>query len=574
MRRMTWLLISIFALVGVAACGPAQDGDSCSATADCAAGLLCDQGVCSNAVRTCVNDGECGGGEVCRRGTCQPIVSECQGAWDCRAGMVCSQGECRTPQVGNPCQRHQECGPAMYCAKPRFECTELTGGQCWTREVCAEGQDCESIDDETGLGLCGGGSCDPPCADGTPHCVNDQCVACIQDRHCGDNEQCQNNRCVGPQTQCERNQDCPGETPVCTQGRCVECNTDRHCRDGQTCSDNQCQGGQANECGYDADCAVGQRCVERRCVDDPGGCALDQDCPQDQRCRSGRCVTQQQGGCAADTDCPANQACQNGQCVPRGQQGRLAYGQTAAAASECQSGFAGMWNQQVFCSQPCGQSEDCPLASMCTTLLGSAMSFCVPSTRVGGPLSSGEGQACQSPSSCRSGICANTQQGAFCQRDCTRDNHCGNVQSCMAMALDQNGSIARLCANANGLAPNGSACAVGNHSCRSGICDNTTNQCQPLCCSAADCGPGLTCNPTIIDQRGPVLVKICGRGQGVGQGRVGAACQVDVECLSSSCLDNRCTDTCCTDADCAGLRCKPHNVGTEQSPVLVNLCKL
>ena len=134
--------------------------------------------------------------------------------------------------------------------------------------------------------------------------------------------------------------------------------------------------------------------------------------------------------------------------------------------------------------------------------------------RAGGPLSAPEGQACQNPTMCRSGVCANTQQGAFCQRDCTRDNHCGNAQSCMAMALDQNGTIARLCANAQGLAQNGSACAPGNHSCRSGICDNTTNQCQPLCCSAADCAPGLACNPTIIDQRGPVIVKVSRSGAG------------------------------------------------------------
>ena len=573
MLRFAWSLVCLVLSLTLGACGPGQEGDACAATADCAQGLWCHQEVCTDSVRSCVNDAECGGGEVCRRGACQPNISECEGAWDCRTGMVCSQGECRTPQVGNPCQRHQDCGAEMYCAKPRFECTELTGGRCWTRTACAEGQDCESIDDATGIGLCGGGGCDPACGGETPHCVGGRCMACVTDDHCPGEARCEANRCVGPAGACERNQDCPGETPVCQQGRCVECGTDRHCTGEQTCVDNRCQGGVSSECGYDGDCGVGQRCVERRCVDDPGGCRSDQDCPEDQRCRGGRCVTQQ-GGCVADGDCGANQACQNGQCVPRDQPGQRSYGETTAAASECASGFAGVWDNQVFCSIPCGQSQDCPLASMCTTMVGSATSYCVPSTRAGGPLSAPEGQACQSPTMCRSGVCANTQQGAFCQRDCTRDNHCGNAQSCMAMALDQNGTIARLCANAQGLAQNGSACAPGNHSCRSGICDNTTNQCQPLCCSAADCAPGLACNPTIIDQRGPVIVKVCGRAPGAGRQPVGAACQADADCLSSSCLDNRCSDTCCTDADCAGLRCKPHNVGTEQAPILVNLCKL
>ena len=75
------------------------------------------------------------------------------------------------------------------------------------------------------------------------------------------------------------------------------------------------------------------------------------------------------------------------------------------------SGFAGVWDNQVFCSIPCGQSQDCPLASMCTTMVGSATSYCVPSARR--TVVGARGQACQNPTMCRSGVCANTQQGAF-----------------------------------------------------------------------------------------------------------------------------------------------------------------
>jgi hypothetical protein len=548
MFRLATPFALIFSVFTLASCGPASEGEACAVSADCAPESICHQGTCNVGLRACVNDGECGGGEVCRHGVCKPVVDECQGTWDCASGQVCSQGQCHRPQVGNPCQRHQDCGVAMYCPSPRHECTELTAGQCWSREICAEGEDCQGIDAETGLGQCGGGACDPACSGATPHCLGDRCVACTGEAHCPDGERCVDNSCEPPASACERNQDCPGSAPVCDQGRCVACSSDRHCPDGETCQDN-------------------------RCVGVPG-CQGDQDCPEDQRCEAGQCVTRQQGGCAHDGECPEGQACQNGQCVPRGQQGHLPYGETAEVASQCQSGYAGLWDQQIFCSQPCGHGEDCPLGSMCTTLLRSSMSFCVPSSRAGGPFSGAEGARCQSPGACRSAICANTQQGASCQKDCRRDAHCGNIQACMATDLDGQGSIARLCGSLNGTAPNGSACAVGgDNTCRSGICDNTTHQCQPLCCSASDCPAGLACNPTIIDRAGNHIVKICGRAQGQGAGRVGAACQGDADCMSASCLNDRCSDVCCTDADCAGLRCRPYNVGNEQSPTLVNLCQ-
>jgi hypothetical protein len=83
----------------------------------------------------------------------------------------------------------------------------------------------------------------------------------------------------------------------------------------------------------------------------------------------------------------------------------------------------------------------------------------------------------------------------------------------------------------------------------------------------------LACNPTIIDRAGQHIVKVCGRPQGQGQGRVGVACQDDADCFSSSCLNNRCSDVCCNDADCNGLACRPYNVADQQNPVMVNLCQ-
>jgi hypothetical protein len=527
------LYLSAFCAL-VVACAPAEHGEACAVSGDCAAGVICHAGLCNEGQRACANDGECSGGEVCSRGICQPTNEECGGSWDCPSEHICADGECRRPEVGNPCRRHQDCGSLMYCPEPRYECTELIGGACWTREICAEGEDCEEIDDQTGLGRCGGG---PVVAD------------------------------------CQQNQDCPASEPVCLLGACVACASDRHCDEGQTCIGNRCVEA-ADECVEHSDCAAGQLCENRRCVDDEPGCRSDADCVGEQQCRDGACVTVAPGGCNHDGECPDDQACQNRQCVPRGQGGNLAYGVATQAASSCQSGYAGVWNNEVFCSQPCGHGADCPLGSMCTTLLASSISFCVPGVRAQATFSSPENQPCAGAGDCRSGICANTQQGSVCQKDCRRDSHCGNNQACMAADLDGRGAIARVCGSLGGTQANGSACVVGQaNTCRSGICDNTTNQCQALCCAAADCPAGLACNPTIIDRAGQHIVKVCGRPQGQGQGRVGVACQGDADCFSSSCLNNRCSDVCCNDADCNGLACRPYNVADQQNPVMVNLCQ-
>ena len=121
MLRSATPFVIIFSLLALSSCGPADEGEACAVNSDCAPESICHQGKCNAGLRACVNDGECGGGEVCRHGVCKPVIDECQGTWDCASGQVCSQGQCHRPQVGNPCQRHQDCGVAMYCPTPRLK---------------------------------------------------------------------------------------------------------------------------------------------------------------------------------------------------------------------------------------------------------------------------------------------------------------------------------------------------------------------------------------------------------------------------------------------------------------------
>jgi hypothetical protein len=206
-------------------------------------------------------------------------------------------------------------------------------------------------------------------------------------------------------------------------------------------------------------------------------------------------------------------------------------------------------------------------------VIGGALDYCVPGTVAGATFAGPQNQACGGPGDCQSMICATTDNGSICQADCNNDRHCPADQACMGLNLGD--ALTHACGTLAGTAPNGSACDPGgqNH-CASAICDNTTNTCQPLCCSSADCGEAQSCNLTWVDAQHSLLFRICGTPQGAGRAPVGSACADDSTCLSNSCESGRCSDVCCTDADCAGgLRCRPKNLGDDQQVVLINLCQ-
>jgi hypothetical protein len=141
--------------------------------------------------------------------------------------------------------------------------------------------------------------------------------------------------------------------------------------------------------------------------------------------------------------------------------------------------------------------------------------------------------------------------------------------------MDQQGNFARLCHSLVGAVPDGSACRAGDQvSCRAGFCDDSTQACQALCCTSADCPGGLRCNLSAMDQNANYIYKFCGAA-GQGQGALGAACGGDAQCRSDSCIAGRCSDVCCVDADCtAGTRCRLHEVdGPGGRRFQVSMCK-
>jgi hypothetical protein len=470
---------------------------------------------------------DCGAGETCHESSCIPGARSCSVDSGCAFGEICERGLCQSGE--RECEGNGECVASMVCRN--HACiTPAPGDGCDSHANCGHRMYChatllECRDLEPGRCWSNRGCDDAACVaiddtSGLGHC----------DGGGGD--------CAGVT--------CSGATPHCAADRCVECTERSHCAANETCDANRCTPA-ASGCTSDEQCGGGTP----RC--DLG---------------SGNCVA-----CLGADDCPPNHACEHNACRDLGGGGGLAYGAPCSVASECSSGYAGIWNNRLFCSMPCGYHGDCPGGSGCMQVTGGALDYCLPGTVAGATFAGPQSQACGSAGDCQSMICANTDNGPICQADCNNDQHCPADQACMGLNLGD--ALTHACGALVGTAPNGSVCDPGGQNqCASAICDNTTNTCQPLCCSSADCGAGQACNLTWVDAQHSLLFRVCGAPQGAGIAPVGSVCAADSACLSNSCENGRCSDVCCTDSDCAGgLRCRPKNLGDDQQVILINLCQ-
>ena len=179
-------------------------GTDCTASADCALGMWCRQGLCRQRADVvlcpsgtrdecpsgqrcnlaslvceedlgCVEDADCGPEERCNTGlhACVPRCTETTASQVCASGERCAEGRCVQ------CEADAECGPGLYCdaagrcaVTPRCysdrDCTvpllcHLPSGaclpgapSCTSDDGCAAGQRCE-----VGTGTCVPRACAP-----------------------------------------------------------------------------------------------------------------------------------------------------------------------------------------------------------------------------------------------------------------------------------------------------------------------------------------------------------------------------------------------------------------------------
>ncbi len=408
--------------LGIAACfdAPELEGRLCSDEEPCPAALVC--GRDRRCVQPCLSDQECQDedactlGEACRDGLCTRTTSitcniapgECYfapGACDAADGSCvytpkqtgapcddanactdqdsCGGGDCRagTPldcDDNNACT-DDGCDPAIGCVNTpnTIACDDgdacTTGDACsaeackpGTRILCDDGNSCTLDGCDAALGCIAN-----PVMDGTDclfaggglgECASGNCVGCVLDTDCNDNNLCTTDQCVS--------------------NACVNNPNNLSCNDGNACTySDMCTGGECRgttiACNSDActtrTCNGTASCSSTfhngvTCADDGNACTRDICNP------SGTCTHPYLGDGAQCGISAANRCCAGG-CVN--------ISSNPAHCGGCDSGcFAGMSCETISVTNTCssappnvsgrcrcqGANSQCPRGQICRTV--------------------------------------------------------------------------------------------------------------------------------------------------------------------------------------------------------------
>jgi hypothetical protein len=578
MRSSLAILIVILAV----ACGnnAGQEWDPCSKTSDCAGDLVCKEGVCTKptARTSCLIDAQCPAGLKCLGGICSDgsePQSECDADKPCPEGYACVKGSCvKGSPPEDECAEDEECDGGKVCEEGK--CVEPAAPECTTDEECAPGT-CD-----TEAGVCVGPSCesDEDCEEGTcdveagvcvvpePECDEDGdcesglcdtgaglCIDeptdCGEDAECNDDDECTADTCQGgkckhvhvvTETCCLESADCvPSDAchnASCKDFHCVQapakdcCLEDAECDDGNPMTDDSCVENSCvnvgKACTFDADCDDENPCTIDSCKSqhcenvktaNPLCCVADEDCNDENPDTKDVCIDNEcqfkTENCLHDTDCADSNPCTTEKC----NQGICEYDPVKEAQCKCEAD-----------GDCVGKGNTCLLVQVGPLSLDT---FCGPP--VGTKLA---GEQCKEDDDCKSGFCAQFEDGTIClgfcktDMDCKGGTICGTVninltddivesfpacvippsechgdkmcpdgESCMPALGDVPNTIEGLCAPTVGSKTAGSICSDDDE-CQSGICFNLfekgINICWSTCETDADCLPGLYCYENLV----------------------------------------------------------------------------
>lgn len=315
---------------------------------------------------------------------------------------------------------------------------------------------------------------------------------------------------------CAAGQECRADSRTCVPcsggvcGGSASCTSSADCAGGRVCKASACV-----VCAADADCGDGKRCSDGACVSSSTACAKDGDCP------SGLCgkSNHQCATCRADADCGEGRTCSTGACVAKTCQAASAAadcgsrvckdGKCAECAvdGDCGAGKACSAGACVV-SGACKTSEDCEAGQVCGKdhVCGNCNAEVACSDA-----------ACWNDAKCSASekACAGKQVGETCyaptaQEPCAGEAKCemdGAKLVCPAPPPANAGPEPTPCNNP----------VSGTGPCVSGVCTNTSNQCQPAWkvgtpCYTTPSQHDPICDPTVVCVSGNTQCPIPGIG--------------------------------------------------------------
>ncbi len=114
---------------------------ACSASAPCAAGLTCRDGVCVETTGACATDANCAAGQRCVNTVC---LARCTASAECGAGRYCLDGACVVDTRRQPfCTTDAQCAAPSRCLDGVCRRPCATADECLRTDV--QYQRCETI---------------------------------------------------------------------------------------------------------------------------------------------------------------------------------------------------------------------------------------------------------------------------------------------------------------------------------------------------------------------------------------------------------------------------------------------
>ena len=536
-----YFVASVLVALLLGACGSEApklgEGEFCTDSGECAAGLLCLANVCATGAGesvACFTSVQCKENQLCSGGFCR-TADQCTSQEQCPAHLQCRNGYCLTKvasdivedkgiqpgdvvedekgsDVGGdmdltgqdiqpdlepdlpveiPCSTPADCDDANKCTTDKCEngfCANTLNpiaGCCQVKEDCTEGGACK-----------------------TPKCSQFNCFyidkpdCCESDAECNDNnngtkDTCINNKCIYEQLKtCMTHPDCDDDNP---------CSID-------TCVQNLCTYSPSQDplcCKFDTDCNDNDPSTEDICLDfscffkPEGTCLYAVECDDLNSCTSDICQAGEcynvpylntDCNCTKDADCMGDKG---GACIPyelttttavlvcHNKVGSKMAGQSCALDEDCVSGICNQTSSGKLCYGPCTSN-----------------SHCYPGTTCGKYLFQLSGGNSQELSGCIPAA-----------KECDGDNDCPAGSACVAVEGDVMNTLKTVCAPVTGSKAAGATCSVDSD-CKSGICytmwEKNQKICWGACKQASDCPAGLQCYPNafyfVFDQATPTTV--------------------------------------------------------------------
>jgi hypothetical protein len=508
--------------------GNAADGTSCGA------GMVCQQGTCT----TCMAGSGCVPMNPCHEG-----ALECSGAAPvcndtarlrptgqaCGTDKVCNAGgECVACKAGMTCDLADPCKVGKIdCITGVPVCVETgpaaPGKSCGNSLVCNEGRcvSCTEGQSCTPTNKCHAGTLS--CMTGTPQCM-DANRNLANGTSCGTNQVCNNGTCADctANVSCDTGNPCKLGTTSCSTGtsQCREAGNapnGRGCGAGRVCSDGSCVACTPNTACQPSACKVGTTSCSTGTSEcrETGNAANGSSCGTDRVCNNGSCNNCNQGGtCTLSNPCKRGTiSCSTGASVCM-DAGNVNDGTGCGGSRVCVGGTCRDCNpsappicrngQRITCTSGGTENVDNCGGNGC---VGTACNNCRPgSVRCSG----NQLQDCnnsgdwQTRMTCNLG-CSNNQC-ITCQPStevCNgRDDDCDNQSDEGNLCTSgPSGSTGRC----NGSAGCGYTCPAG----RTNICNNV---CQE-CCTAGQCGSGMTCRNNQCEATCPENERRCSGNQ-------------------------------------------------------------